>query len=153
MKLSPHFSLAEMTKSQTALRLGIDNTPPLIAAKNLKRLANNILEPIRAHYGRPFSPSSGYRCLELNTAIGSKSTSQHIKGEAVDFEIAGIPNLVVAEWIRDNLVFDQILLEFHDPEIPDSGWIHVSLKEKGNRNQALIINSTGVHQFPKGDQQ
>jgi len=145
MRLSQHFSLVELTKSQTAARLGIRNSPNSKQILNLKRLAVGILEPVREHYGKPFSPSSGFRCQALNKAIGSKSTSQHTKGEAVDFEIPGVPNREVAEWVRDHLEFDQLILEFHDPAEPMSGWVHVSLKEKGNRSQTLTINRKGVH--------
>ncbi len=144
MRLSPHFTLAELTKSQTAIRRGIRNVPNAGQVNNLKRLAKGILEPLREHFGRPFSPSSGFRSQALNVAIGSKSTSRHTYGEAVDFELPGIPNRDVAEWIRDNLDFDQLILEFHDPDDPMSGWVHVSLKEKNNRHQVLTINYTGV---------
>lgn len=144
MRLSPHFTLTELTKSQTAIRRGIRNVPNVGQINNLKRLAKGILEPVRGHFGRPFSPSSGFRCQALNVAIGSKSTSQHTYGEAVDFELPGIPNRVVAEWVRDHLDFDQLILEFHYPEDPMSGWVHVSLKEKDNRCQVLTINHNGV---------
>jgi hypothetical protein len=144
MFLSPHFTLSEMTKSQTAIRRGIKNEPSEDQIKNLKRLAKNILEPVGAEFGRPFSPSSGYRSQALNAAIGSKSTSQHTKGEAVDFEVPGIPNKKVAAWIRDHLEFDQLILEFHDPAVPNSGWVHVSLKGQGNRRQVLTLNHKGV---------
>lgn len=146
MRLSPHFTLAELTKSQTALRYNIPNRPGRKEIKNLERVAREILEPVRRHFARPFSPSSGFRSRQLNRAIGSKDTSQHISGEAVDFEIPGIPNKEVAEWIRSNLTFDQLILEFYDPAEPNSGWVHVSLKKSGNRNQALTINRRGV--FP-----
>jgi len=144
MRLSQHFTLLELTKSQTAARLGIQNSPNPKQIKSLRRVAENILEPVRKRFDKPFSPSSGFRCQELNKAIGSKPTSQHTKGEAVDFEIPGLPNRQVAEWIRDNLEFDQLILEFHDPGEPMSGWVHVSLKEKNNRGQVLTINKNGV---------
>lgn len=110
----------------------------------MNRLANCILEPVRNHFGRPFTPSSGYRSSALNAAVGSKPTSQHTTGEAVDFEIPGIPNATVAEWIRDHLEFDQLILEFYEPADPASGWVHVSLKAAGNRKQTLTINRDGV---------
>lgn len=144
MYLSPHFTLSEMTKSQTATRRGICNQPNGLHIENLRRLAVKILEPVRGHFNRAFSPSSGFRSQMLNTAIGSKSTSQHTKGEAVDFEIAGIPNREIAKWIRDNLIFDQLILEFHEPDDPTSGWVHVSYREKDNRSQVLTINHRGV---------
>lgn len=144
MRPSPHFTLAELTKSQIAIRRGIRNVPNAAQTANLKRLAENILEPVRANYGRPFSPSSGFRSQALNAAVGSKSASQHTKGEAVDFEIPGVPNRDVAEWVRDNLEFDQLILEFYEAGDPASGWIHVSLKGKGNRGQVLTVNHAGV---------
>ncbi len=144
MRLSPHFSLAELIKSQTAIRRGIRNFPNTDQINNLKRVTKGILEPVREHFGRPFSPSSGFRSQALNVALGSKPSSQHTRGEAVDFEISGIPNREVAEWIRENLEFDQLILEFHDPDDPASGWVHVSLKEKDNRGQVLTINHKGV---------
>ena len=144
MHLSPHFTLTELTKSQTAIRRGIRNILNAGQINNLKRLAKGILEPLREHFGRPFSPSSGFRCQALNVAIGSKSTSQHTYGEAVDFELPGIPNRDVAEWMRDHLDFDQLILEFYNPEVASSGWVHVSRKEKDNRRQVLTINHNGV---------
>lgn len=145
MKLSPHFSLSELTKSHTAVRLGINNEPGPEEIENLTRLTLSILEPVRREFGLPFTPSSGFRCLELNRAIGSKDTSQHIKGEAVDFEIPTVTNRIVAAWMQSHLKFDQLILEFHEPSDPSSGWIHVSLKARGNRSEVLTINSTGVH--------
>ena len=139
MKLSKHFTLSELTKSGTAKRLGITNCPDNRVLSNLKALARNILEPVRFHYGIPFMPSSGYRCLILNRAIGSKSTSQHIQGEAVDFEIPGVGNLDLHNWIKENLVFDQNILEFYDGVHPNSGWCHVSYKKDGNRNMSFTI--------------
>jgi len=144
MQLSPHFTLAEITKSQIAIRRGIQNVPNEAQVENLRCLAANILEPVRAHYGRPFSPSSGFRSQALNTALGSKSTSQHTRGEAVDFEVPGIPNREIAEWIRDNLIYDKLILEFHDPKQAGSGWVHVSFTKAFNRRRVLTINEDGI---------
>jgi zinc D-Ala-D-Ala carboxypeptidase len=143
-RLSPHFTLAEMEKSGTADRLGIDNRvmDDLVLA-NLVILCGKVLEPIRDQFG-PIRPSSGYRCLELNRALKSSDKSQHVKGQAVDFEVAGVDNAQLARWIRDNLEFDQLILEFYTG-VPDSGWVHVSYAKK-NRNQVLTINKDGV--FP-----
>lgn len=139
MKLSPHFTLAELTKSSTALRYGIDNTPNDAQIENLKILCENILEPVRDYYGRPFSPSSGFRCLELNRSIGSKDTSQHTKGEAVDFEILGIDNSELHQWIEDNIEeYDQNILEYYTDGEPQSGWVHASYSND-NRNQTFSI--------------
>lgn len=142
MKITQNFSLAELTKSSTATRLGIDNTPKndeIIV--NLTNLCCNILQPVRTHFGRVVTINSGYRGPELNKAIGSKSTSQHCKGEAADFEIIGLSNSELAKWVYKNLDFDQIILEFHDPSDPNSGWVHCSHKKDGtNRKNGLIIN-------------
>lgn len=135
--LSPHFSYAELVKSQTATRLGIANIPGPMEIENLRRVATGILEPVRGHFQRVIVPSSGYRCLTLNRAVHSGDRSQHIKGEAVDFEIPGIDNAMVARWIAEALEFDQLILEFHRPDDPASGWVHCSLKESGNRRQFL----------------
>lgn len=145
MNLSPHFTLREATKSQTATRKGIDNSPPPEFAKRLVRVAESILEPVRAHYGKPFSPSSWYRCPELNRAIGSGDNSQHVQGYAVDFEVPGVSNHDLAVWCQDNLDFDQLILEFHDPADPHSGWVHCSYIEGDNRGSVITINSKGVH--------
>lgn len=147
MKLGKYFSLAEMTKSQTASRKGIDNTPDEKQTEALIELVKNVLDPLREHFARPVTVNSGFRSAKLNRAIGGSSkTSQHMKGEAADIEIAGIPNQALAEWIRDNLEFDQLILEYHTIGIPDSGWVHVSWKSsKKNRKQTLTINKDGTN--------
>jgi len=136
MMLSKHFSFDEMTKSQTAERLRIYNKPGDHELASLKELCEKILEPVREHYGIPFSPSSGFRCPELNKVIGSSDKSQHVKGEAVDFEIPKIPNTDVARWVMNNLDYDQLILEFFKEDQPRSGWIHCSYVGNGNRNSA-----------------
>jgi hypothetical protein len=141
MQLSDHFSLRELTKSQTAERQGIANEPDDEAVENLIMLCDVILEPVRNHYGTPFTPSSGYRCLELNRAIGSSDTSQHTTGEAVDFEVPGVPNKDLALWVKDNCTFDQLILEFYKDDDPASGWVHCSyVIEGGNRQSARIFD-------------
>ena len=125
-----------MTKSQTAERLGISNEPDEEALDNLALVCENILEPVREHYGIPFSPSSAYRCPELNREIGSSDTSQHISGQAVDFEVPGVPNMELAEWIMDNLDYDQLILEFYKEGQPNSGWVHCSFCHDENRKDA-----------------
>ena len=126
MQITANFSLDEMTKSQTALRKGINNMPDPIHLHNLHGLCHNILQPVREHFGRPVTVSSGFRSVELCLAIGSSSASQHAKGQAADFEVIGIDNKEVAEWIRDNLDFDQLILEFYNEGEQQSGWIHCS---------------------------
>ena len=137
MKLTENFSLNELTKSQTAERKGIDNTPSTEHQENLKRLCESILQRVRAHFGRVVSVSSGYRSAALCTAIGSKTTSQHAKGEAADFEIFGISNKELADWINENLYYDQLILEYWKESDPNSGWVHCSFSLNGNRKQYL----------------
>ena len=142
MMLSPHFSLAELTKSSTASRLNINNTPDDVSIEALKLVAVNILEPVRERYGA-FTPSSGFRCQKLNSAIGSNANSQHTRGEAVDFELVGVDNYNLACWCQDNLKFDQLILECYDGS-PHSGWVHISYIENKNRSQVLTISSKGI---------
>jgi len=139
MKLSEHFSLQEMTKSQTGERKGIENTPGPKEIENLKQLCENVLEKIRINFGRPVVVNSGYRGPKLNKAIGGARNSQHLTGQAADIEIPGMDNKILFCWIRDNLEFDQLILEYYKPSIPDSGWVHVSWNNKGNRKQAITI--------------
>ena len=140
MKLSGHFSLAELTKSQTATRKGIDNKPTLEHIENLTELCVQILEPTRRNFGKPMVITSGYRSEKLCEAIGSKSTSQHAKGEAADFEMFGVDNKELAKYIKNNLVFDQLILEFYNPDDPSSGWVHCSYSKEENRKQSLLYN-------------
>lgn len=135
-QLSEHFHLSEFTKSQTASRRGIDNAPGAWEIGNLRKLCQNVLEPVRAHFGRPVVISSGYRSPALNRAIGGSVKSQHCKGQAADFEIPGVSNVEVARWIHRNLNYDQLILEFYTPGQPNSGWVHVSWTAP-YRNQEL----------------
>lgn len=160
MRLSTHFTLAEMTKSHTAARLGIDNSlsPDTDAQviKRLQRLCETVLEPVRVHYGIPFAPSSGFRCFDLEHVLCKDSINRflgidhsrtindymdlksHPKGEAADIEIPTVSNLELATWIRDNLDFDQLILEFYKRDDPTAGWVHVSTRDE-NRNEVLTI--------------
>lgn len=135
LRLSPHFTLGEAIKSQTALRHGIDNMPPQQIVPYLVDTAENILEPIRAKYKQPFSPSSWYRCPLLNTLLKGSRNSAHIKGYAVDFEVPGITNFEVARWLSQNLEFDNLILEFYDGLNAHSGWIHISYIKGNNRGR------------------
>lgn len=146
MQISKNFSLGEMTKSQTALRLDIFNEPQPEDLYNLHMLCDNILQPVREHFGRPITINSGYRSPELCIAIGSSEKSQHAKGEAADFEVLGVDNKVVAEWIRDNLDFDQLILEFYKDGEPTSGWIHCSYS---NRKRGSVLRYDGKN-YTKG---
>ena len=136
MKLSKNFTLAEFTKSQTALRRGLDNTPGPEHLNAARELFAKVVQPIRDKFG-PTVINSGYRGKKLNKAVGGSSKSQHCKGEAVDIEVIGVSNYAVAKYIRDNLEYDQLILEFYTPGIPDSGWVHVSYKAGKNRKKAM----------------
>ena len=107
MQLSKNFSLIELTKSQTAERKGLSNDPSADHISNLKLLCERVLQPVRDHFNHVVSISSGYRSPELCIAIGSSLESQHAKGQAADFEIFGTPNNEVANWISNNLIYDQ----------------------------------------------
>ena len=137
MSLTKNFSLLELTKSQTAERTGIDNTPSTEHQENLKKLCENVLQPIRDHFEQVVSVSSGYRSPVLCAAIGSKSTSQHARGEAADFEIFGVSNKELADWIHYNTNYDQLILEYWNESDPNSGWVHCSYSESNNRRQYL----------------
>jgi len=139
-QLSQNFSLAEMTKTQVR---GVNNKPTAAQVKRLTLLCENILEPVRKHYRKPVVVNSGYRCLEVNRAIGSKDTSQHVQAQAVDFEVPTISNYDLAVWCRDNLDYDQLILEHHDRKIPDSGWCHASWTGSNHRKSVLTINKKG----------
>ena len=137
MKLSDNFSLKEMTKSQTATRKDIDNEPGEEEIENLKQLCERVLQPVREHFGKAVRVNSGYRSPELNSAIGGSKTSDHCKGMAADIEITGVPNHELAEWIKDNCEFRQLILEFYTPGIPDSGWVHVSYNYEENEKKVM----------------
>lgn len=137
MNLSKSFTLNELTKSQEATRLGIDNTPNEEQILNLKLLCENVLQPIRDFYGMPLSVSSGYRSAALCEAIGSSSKSQHTKGQAADFEIFGVANKDLADFVVKNLDYDQCILEFWNENDPNSGWVHCSYNSLGSRKQFL----------------
>ena len=125
MNLSRNFTLSELIKSDTAIRLGIDNNPNADQIEKLKGLCENILQPVRDHFGR-VKVTSGFRSVDLCLAIGSSAKSQHARAEAVDFEVMGVDNAEVFDWIKDNLNWDQMILEFYTPGEPNSGWIHCS---------------------------
>ena len=139
MQLSKHFKLEEFEKSMTAVRKGIENKAGSGEIKNLTDLCYTVLEPVRAKFDKPIIITSGFRSEELCEAIGSKKTSQHAKGQAVDFEIAGVSNLAVALWLTNNVDFDQLILEYWTGEA-NSGWIHCSFVEGSNRKQVLTYS-------------
>jgi len=137
MKLTENFTLSEMVKSETALRQGLDNTPGDAEIANLKVLAEKVLQPIRDNFKRGVKVNSGFRHPNVNAAVGGSRTSDHCKGQAADIEIPGLANADLAEWIKNNLKFTQLILEFYTPGIPDSGWVHVSYDPANLKCQVL----------------
>ena len=143
MKLTPNFTLEELTQSEMAERKGLDNTPNADVKANLVRLAK-FLEEIRRVLGRPIMVNSAYRSPEVNTAIGSKPTSQHCIGCAADIKVPGLtPDNIVKEIIKTNLEFDQLIREF-------DSWVHISIPNKfadKPRKQVLIIDKAGTRPY------
>ncbi len=129
-------SLKELLFSETATRLGIDNTPKDQVLINLQTLIYEVIEPIINQFG-DIKITSGYRSPELCKAIGSSTTSQHTLGQAVDCEVLGVPNKELADWVVKNLTYDQVILEFWKPEEINSGWVHISYNKSNNRKMYL----------------
>ena len=136
MKLTRNFSLSELIKSDTAIRLGIDNNPNADQIEKLKLLCENILQPVRDHFGR-VTVTSCFRSPALCQKINSSINSQHTRAEAADFEVMGTDNAELADWINKNLDYDQLILEFYTPGEPNSGWIHCSYTNDQPRKQFL----------------
>jgi putative chitinase len=141
MKLTEHFSLAEMIVSPTAKRLGLSNTPTPEHIENMRYCCEKILEPVRAHFGKPVQINSSYRAPLVNKAVGGSKTSQHVNGQAIDFEVPGVDNKKVADWVADNLEFDQVILEFYTAGDKNSGWVHASIKKEGGNRKLRMIAS------------
>ena len=139
MKVSQNITLGEATKSQTATRLKIDNTPNEEALLNMKHVAENVFEPIRKHFGIPIGISSFYRSPKLNKAVKGSKTSQHTKGEAIDIDadiFGGVTNAEIFEFVRENLDYDQLIWEYGNDKNP--AWVHVSLKRVGNNKKQIL---------------
>ena len=139
--ISKHLSLKEVTNSDTAKRLGINNTPTDEHLANLKLLAEKVFEPIREHFGKPIGVSSGYRSKALNDATpGSSLKSQHCSGEALDLDQdsmnTGITNKEVFEYIKNNLEFDQLIWEYGTDANPD--WVHVSYESTEKQRKQIL---------------
>jgi len=137
MNLSANFTLKELTRSDTADRLDIDNQPNEEQIESLRLLCENILQPVRDHFGKPVKINSGFRCPTLNQATGGSATSDHCKGQACDFEIDGVPNPELAGWIESNLKYTQLILEFYTQGEPNSGWVHCSYSPSNLKSQSL----------------
>lgn len=149
MKLSKNFSLNELCKSDSAIRHGIDNTPPDEVIQNLQSLVDNVLQPLRDKFG-PIVVTSGYRSPDLNRKIGGSTTSHHCYGYAADFEVLGMDNRELAIYIRDNMKFTQLILEFYDGR-PDSGWVHCAYNASDLKGQVLTASKVkGKTQYTNG---
>jgi hypothetical protein len=141
MQLSKYFTLAELTPSGTAKRLGIKNDPTPAHLECLKGLSVNILDKVREHFGKPIWVSSGYRSKALNEVTpGSSATSQHCSGEAADLDQdgrgTGVSNKMVFDYIKDHLVFDQLIYEYGTDANPD--WVHVSWESTGKQRKQVL---------------
>lgn len=138
MQLSKNLSLAEMIRSESAKRNGISNMPTEEHLANMKKLAINVFQPIREHFNVPIHISSGYRSLELNKAIKGSKTSQHCTGEAIDIDMDGttVSNANIFNWIKNNIVFDQMIWEFGTDTNPD--WVHVSYESSGKQRKQIL---------------
>jgi hypothetical protein len=139
MKLSKNLSLSEVIKSRTADALGIDNTPDEWVTENLKKVAEHVFQPLRDGLGVPIYVSSGYRCPELNRAIGGAKRSQHMEGRALDLDadvFGECTNADIFNYIKENLEFDQIVWEFGDDTNPN--WVHVSYVHDGNNRKRCL---------------
>ena len=141
MKLSKNFSVAELSKSEAATRQGLDNTPSMAVIDNLQALVDNILQPVRDKFG-PVVVTSGYRSPAVNRAVGGSATSDHTKGQAADFEVLGMANKDLPEWIKDNLKFTQLILEFPSKNDPNAGWVHCSYDK--NNLKCEVLTATKV---------
>ena len=144
MQLSKNLALAEVTRSETAKRNGISNMPTPEHIENFKKLAENVFQPIREHFGVPIHISSGYRSAALNKAVGGSASSQHCTGEAIDIDMDGtdITNAQIFHFIKDNLNFDQLIAEF--PVNSNPSWVHVSYESTGKqRKQILVAKKVG----------
>ncbi len=137
--VSKNISYKEATRSDTAKRLGIDNTPNAEQFSNMVHVAENVFQPVREHFDTPIYVSSFFRSEALNKAIGGSSSSTHMKGEAMDLDAdvyGKVTNAEIFHYIKDNLEFDQLIWEFGTDKNPD--WVHVSLSKNNNRNQILV---------------
>ena len=139
MQLSKNLALAEVTRSETAKRKGISNMPTPEHLENFKKLAENVFQPIREHFGVPIHISSGYRSAALNKAVGGSASSQHCTGEAIDIDMDGtaITNAQIFNFIKDNLTWDQLIWEFGTDANPD--WVHVSYESTGKQRKQILV--------------
>lgn len=143
MNISTHFSISEVEHSDKAIKEGWNNTLPNIYIGNAQNLAKYILEPIRNHFSRSFSPSSWFRCEKLNNAIGGAHGSQHCIAQAADITVPQVSVMALGEYIRDNLDYDQLI---NDYDKHGNQWIHISYCKDNNRKQILHKTDTGYEE-------
>jgi len=134
MNISEHFTLKELTRSST----GLPNNPGPAEIAAMTLLCEKVLEPLRAHYNKPVRVTSCFRSEAVNTAVGGAKSSQHRKGEAADFTVEGESNFAVAQWLKDNLNYDQLIYEFGE-----GGWLHCSYSANRMRNEELSAKRIG----------
>ena len=133
-QISKHISYDEAVLSPTALRAKIDNTPNDDVLEAMKHVSNNLFEPLREWYGKPIKINSFYRCEKLNKLVKGASTSQHVKGEAIDISAGSKDeNKKLFDWVNAHMEFDQLINEY------DYTWVHISLRKNNNRNQVLVV--------------
>lgn len=137
MQLTQNFSLHELTKSETALRHGLDNIPGQEEIDNLTLLCQQVLQPLRDAWGVGIKVNSGFRHPDVNAAVGGSKTSDHCRGQAADIEIPGVSNYDLAKYIEQYFDYTQLILEFYTPGIPDSGWVHVSYDINNLKKQSM----------------
>ncbi|MCL1942798.1 MAG: D-Ala-D-Ala carboxypeptidase family metallohydrolase [Candidatus Azobacteroides sp.] len=137
--ISMFISYAEAVKSNTAVRYARDNTPDAEQLENMKYVASKVFDKLRAHFGKPIAVTSFFRSRSVNALVGGSLTSQHCKGEAIDIDgdiLGGVSNADIFNYIKNNLVFDQLIWEFGNDKNPD--WVHVSLKRIGNNRKQIL---------------
>ena len=150
MNLSNNLTLKEVTRSNTARRLGISNSPTAEHLENLKQVAENVFQKVREHFGVPIYVSSGYRSNRLNKAVKGSSSSDHCKGKALDLDadvFGGVTNKEIFYYIKDNLEFKQLIYEYGDENNPD--WVHVSFDPNNNKKTVLKTLKGGATQTIK----
>ena len=142
-KISDNISFKEATRSNTAVKEGLDNTPDADQLKNMKATAMYIFEPLRIWVGGPIRINSFFRAPDVNIAVGGSGTSQHCKGQAMDLDDTHghKTNAEMFHYIKDNMDFDQMIWEYGDETNPD--WVHVSFKSNGENRKQLLRKEQG----------
>lgn len=151
--ISTNITYKEATKSNTATRHGLDNTPNETQLTAMRLVANKVFQPVREHFGVPIFASSFFRAPKVNVKVGGSATSSHPMGEAIDADAdvyGGVTNREIFDYIKDNLEFDQLIWEYGDDDEPN--WVHMSFRAEGNRNEILKVSRVGeeaVYEFYK----